>query len=271
LERWCGICAYDGTAFDGWQSQRSGNAVQDFLQKRLGEIFGQPISVVGSGRTDAGVHAIGQVFHFDAPHWCHGEGALLRAIRWRLPRSIMPWKVVAVGGEFHARFSATGKRYAYAMARGFGDPFSQRYRWSLGAEKLHLDSMAAAAEKFIGTHDFANFSNRSANENTVRTLRRSEIVVDGDAIAYVTEGDGYLYRMVRRIVGALVAVGRAKVPVELLGELLCGPAVAQSRYLQTAPPEGLFLDRVFYGDWEPAEHFAEAGGDYAVARPWCCR
>ena len=247
MQRWCGICSYDGTDLGGWQSQLDGNTVQDFLERRLSQIFQRRIVAIGSGRTDAGVHARAQVFHFDG-NWPHGEDALLRALRCGFPRTIRVAKVMPISGDFHGRFSAIGKRYVYQLQCGFTDPFSCRYRWSLGKMKLNLDTMAEAAKIFLGLHDFANFANRSDRENSIRTLCRSDMAIDGDRISYVTEGDGYLYRMVRRIVGAIVDVGRGRVSVDFLRNLLQNPSLPSAKHLQSAPAEGLFLERPFYGD-----------------------
>jgi tRNA pseudouridine38-40 synthase len=258
MQRWCGTCAYDGTSLSGWQSQPNGNAVQDFLERRLLQIFQKKVFAIGSGRTDAGVHARCQVFHFDGD-WHHGELALLRALRCGLPRTICVTKVLQISSDFHARFSAVGKRYSYSMGRGFLDPFNCRYSMSLGNGKIDFDAMAEAAKIFLGTHDFANFANRGGGENTVRTLRHSDLLISDNGIAYVTEGNGYLYRMVRRIVGAIVEVGRGKVDGDFLKNLLQNPSNSPKRHLQSAPAEGLFLERPFYEDEFDGLIFAKAG------------
>jgi tRNA pseudouridine38-40 synthase len=251
FQRWCGLCAYDGTDFAGWQSQPGGNTVQDFLGRRLSQIFQCPIVAVGSGRTDAGVHARGQVFHFDAPPWFHGAPALLRALRCGFPKTIQVSSIAPAPSGFHARFSATGKRYIYVLQRGFADPFHCRHRWSLGDGPLDVNAMELAAPLFLGTHDFTAFSTGcSVEESSVRTLIRSEFVRSADCLLYVVEGNGFLYRMVRRIVGALVAVGRGVVCGDRLKERLEHPKIDCRPHLSAAPALGLTLDRVFYGDLE---------------------
>ncbi|MDR2668038.1 MAG: tRNA pseudouridine(38-40) synthase TruA [Puniceicoccales bacterium] len=247
MQRWCGICAYDGTSFDGWQSQPSGNGIQDILGKRLSQIFQRKTVAIGSGRTDAGVHARCQVFHFDGD-WPHEENALLQALSCGCRGAIRVHGVVQVLNTFHARFSAIGKRYSYAMERGFADPFNCRYRWSLGNGNVDTDAMAATAEIFLGTNDFANFANKNGCGGTIRTLHRSDLTVDGNLITYTTEGTGYLYRMVRRIVGAIVEVGRGKADANFLKKLLKNPSEPPNSHLQSAPAEGLFLERPFYGE-----------------------
>jgi tRNA pseudouridine38-40 synthase len=247
-QRWYGLCAYDGTGLDGWQSQPGANTVQDFLEARLTQIFERKTGAIGAGRTDAGVHARGQVFHFDSFGWRHGTDALLRALRCGFPRAIRVEKISPASPNFHARFSARGKRYVYELQRGFADPFHCRYRWSLGDGPLDLVAMSAAAKVFLGVHDFSAFANRSAggDRNSVRTVCRSDWTVEGDLFRYVTEGNGYLYRMVRRMVGAIVAVGRGQTDEKSLSTLLADPTSPIRNPLQSAPPEGLCLDRVLY-------------------------
>lgn len=121
--RWCLECAYDGTLFSGWQSQPSGNGVQDFIERRLETIFRIPVRIHGSGRTDAGVHARGQVFHFDAD-WPYAPDKMRVALGVGVPRTIQIKRVKRVGSEFHARFSAIGKRYIYRIYEGDADPFT---------------------------------------------------------------------------------------------------------------------------------------------------
>ena len=122
LRRWKCVCAYDGTSFAGWQSQVGGRAIQDVIEKRIAEIFKRPIRIFGSGRTDAGVHALAQVFHFDAD-WRHGTEKLLTAFRMGLPETIQIKSAQAVAEDFHARFDASGKRYEYHLHLGDPDPF----------------------------------------------------------------------------------------------------------------------------------------------------
>jgi tRNA pseudouridine38-40 synthase len=128
--RWKCTCAYDGGGFAGWQSQVGGTAIQDVIEARLAAIFGRPVRIHGSGRTDAGVHAHGQVFHFDA-EWRHGTGKLLAAFRTGLPATIQIKSVRPVAAEFHARFQAKGKRYVYHLHLGDADPFTRPYCWAI--------------------------------------------------------------------------------------------------------------------------------------------
>jgi len=242
--RWRCVCAYDGTALAGWQSQPGGQAVQDLIEARLAAILGRPVRIHGSGRTDAGVHALGQVFHLDAA-WRHGAGKLLAALRTGLPPSIQVKSARVVRSDFHARFSAKGKRYEYRLHLGDADPFERPYCWPV-FRPLDFAAMAAAAAVLRGRHDFRAFAaeNGAARESTVRDLRRLDIRRRGRRVRIITEADGFLYKMVRSLVGVLVAVGEGRLAVAEVKALLAGgrrtPAV------QTAPPQGLFLVKVFY-------------------------
>ena len=137
--RWKCICAYDGTSFAGWQSQAGGTAVQDVIEARLTEILKVPLRIHGSGRTDAGVHAHGQVFHFNAV-WSHGGNTLKSALGAGLPQSIQIKSVRQVSAKFHARFQAVGKRYAYFINMRDADPFTRPYTWVVGRE-LDVEAM----------------------------------------------------------------------------------------------------------------------------------
>lgn len=244
-QRWKCTCAYDGTQFDGWQSQTGGQAVQDVLERRLAEIFKRDIRVHGSGRTDAGVHAREQVFHFDA-EWRHGTEKLLAALRVELPPAIQVRSVRAVSGEFHSRFSATGKRYDYFVHLGDADPFTRPYCWAV-FRPLDLAAMRAAAEVLTGRHDFRAFTavNGPEKEDTVRELRRLEVVKRGRQVRITAEANGFMYKMVRSLAGVLVAVGEGKLSVAQVREILA--ARKRTPAVQTAPAQGLFLTKVFYG------------------------
>lgn len=245
-QRWKCICAYDGTGFAGWQSQARSNAVQDIIEARLAEIFGQPVRIHGSGRTDAGVHALGQVFHFDA-EWRHGVGKLLAAFRVGLPQAIQVKSVRAVAADFHARFQATGKRYEYRLQLGDADPFNRPYCWSV-FRPLDIAAMQAAAAVLRGRHDFRAFTalngQGEAQENTVRDLRRLELVRRGRSVKITAEADGFLYKMIRSLVGLLVSVGEGKLSVADVRAILASKE--RTARVLTAPPRGLFLVKVFY-------------------------
>jgi len=242
--RWKCVCAYDGTTFAGWQSQAGGRAIQDIIEARLAEIFGAPVRIHGSGRTDAGVHALGQVFHFDAD-WRHGTDRLLAAFRVGLPETIQVKSTRAVRTDFHSRFQATGKRYVYDLRLGDADPFARPFCWRI-FRPLDLAAMRAAAGILVGRHDFRAFTalNGTEREDTVRELRRLDVVRRGARVRITAEADGFLYKMMRSLVGALVAAGEGKLTAARVRGIL--ESRQRTAAVLTAPPQGLFLAKVFY-------------------------
>lgn len=239
-------CAYDGTDFCGWQSQKSGGSVQDFIEARLGQILKKPIRIHGSGRTDSGVHATGQVFHFDAV-WDHPAYALLAALRSTNRTDVFVKSLKRVGNDFHARYSAKGKRYVYYIHTGVALPHLARYRWSLKGLKPDIYKMNAAAEALVGEHDFTAFSaSRGANarENPVKGLRKLSASRRGAEIKIVAEGSGFMYKMVRMLVGALVDAGTGRLSKSDIEKILASKK--RGNYFQAAPARGLFLEKVFY-------------------------
>lgn len=244
MTRWKCVCAYDGGAFDGWQSQASGNAIQDVIERRLREVLKRDLRIHGSGRTDSGVHALGQVFHFDTA-WAHGADKLRLALQAGLPRSIQIKRVQRASPEFHARFSAKGKIYRYEIFLGEADPFTAPYSWSLNRE-LDWAAVVAAAAVLRGRHDFKAFAAEGGveRETTVRDLRRLDVARRGRRVHLTFEADGFLYKMVRSLTGTLVNVGLGKLtPLQVAGLLKSARRTAQ---VQTAPPQGLFMVKVLY-------------------------
>lgn len=244
VQRWKCVCAYDGTNFAGWQSQHGGGAIQDVIEARLTQMFGGLVRINASGRTDAGVHAHGQVFHFDAA-WKHGPEKLRAAMCVGLPSTIQLKSVRAVKPEFHSRFTATGKIYVYHLYLGDADPFTRPFAWAIG-KPLDIEAMKAATAVLQGKHDFRAFSalNGPPKDDTVRDLRRLELVRRGPRVRITAEADGFMYKMVRSLVGAVVAVGEGKMtPAQLRGLL---QSKQRTPLVQTAPPQGLFLVKVLY-------------------------
>lgn len=243
-QRWKCICAYDGAPFEGWQSQHGGGAIQDVIEARLRAVFKTEIRIHASGRTDAGVHALGQIFHFDAT-WSHGSEKLRAAMRAGLHPAIQIKSVRAVASDFHSRFSATGKIYTYHLYLGDADPFTRPYVWAIERE-LDVKAMAAAAAALQGKHDFRAFSalNGPPKEDTVRDLRRLEFIQRGRRVRIIAEADGFMYKMVRSLVGAIILVGEGKLTVDGVRELL--RTGQRTPLVQTAPPQGLFLVKVLY-------------------------
>jgi tRNA pseudouridine38-40 synthase len=247
MMRWKCTCAYDGTGFSGWQSQPGGRGVQDVIEARLAAVLGGPVRIHASGRTDAGVHAAGQVFHFDAP-WRHGPVKLAAAMRHKLDRAIQIISVKPAAADFHARFSVKGKVYVYHIFQGDADPFTRPRCWEI-PRRLDIRAVRAAAAPLRGRHDFKAFSALNGAEDgdaadTVRDLRRLEVTARGRRIRIVAEANGFLYKMVRRLVGALVAAGEGRLSTRDIESLLASGA--RTARVETAPPQGLFLQRVLY-------------------------
>ena len=244
--RWKCICAYDGTDFDGWQRQPGGRAVQNYLEAALTQLFDRAVQIQGSGRTDAGVHARGQCFHFDAD-WAHAPEKLIRALHSILPTSIRINSVRKVSDDFHARFSVTGKRYLYRYYLGRADPVDDRFVWACRDLHLDLSAMQAAADVLIGTHDFSAYSathGKDSDPNPVKTITRLALKQQGKHLRLYAEGSGFLYRMMRSLAGALHAVGRGRLTPDDIAEIL--ESKKRTHRIVTAPAKGLFLDKVFY-------------------------
>ena len=186
------------------------------------------------------------MFHFDAV-WSHPDGALLAALRSSNRADVRIKSLKRVGKDFHARYGAKGKRYVYYMHRGVALPHLARYRWSLKGRDPDPDKMRAAAGILIGQHDFTAFSasrGADARENPVKTLSRLSVASRGAELRVVAEGSGFMYKMVRMLVGALVDVGTGRLDEGDIREILASKK--RGNYFQAAPAQGLFLQRVFY-------------------------
>jgi tRNA pseudouridine38-40 synthase len=244
--RWKCTVAYDGTEFEGWQAQPGGNTIQDFIEKRLAVMFGDRVVVHGSGRTDSGVHARGQVFHFDAD-WPHGADKLIRALRTGYPDSIQVTRAEPVGDDFHARFSVVNKRYTYHFYEGYAGPFETRWCFSTGNRRLDVDRMNAAAAHLVGLYDFSAFTANPGEErddDPVKDLRVLEVTRDGPRVMLAAEANSFLFRMVRSLAGCLFDVGIGKLEPDAVPAIR--DAGVRTHLVQTAPAQGLFLDRVWY-------------------------
>ena len=236
---------YDGTRFIGWQRQARGESIQGLIEEALARFEGAPVTVHGAGRTDAGVHALGQVASVQLT--CgHAPAELLRGINATLPHDIRIMRVAEAAADFHARFSARSKTYRYAIRNAaVVSPFERSYVWQVPAP-LDLSAMREAATALIGTHDFAAFRGTGTEtKDTVRTITRSEIEMTGDTLlSYEVSGNGFLRHMVRAIVGTLVDIGRGGRPADSMPSLIASASRAEAG--ATAPPYGLFLVAVDY-------------------------
>jgi tRNA pseudouridine38-40 synthase len=239
--------AYLGAPFAGWQVQRGQRTVQGELERALVRLFGQPIRAVGASRTDAGVHAAGQVAHADVPAHIPPAG-VHAALNTMLPPEVRVLRVWRVSPSFHARRSAVAKSYRYRLAWGAPLPPWEALRRCLVLGPLDLDQMRRAAAWLTGSHDFAAFACSghagSGPRGTVRTLHRLDLRRRGRRVDILVEGDAFLRAMVRRMVGALVEVGRSARPTAWIETLLADPAGLPPA--PTAPAHGLTLEKVSY-------------------------
>jgi len=249
------ILAYDGSGFVGWQRQRCGRSVQGELERVCAEIEGQSVPIAAAGRTDAGVHALGQVVSFQLLHHID-TGSLVRAFNAKLPPSIRVIDMQQVDDGFHARFSAHEKTYRYYISSGaVGSPFTRAHAWHVG-RALDLKSIQAAGQAFIGEHDFSAFQAAGTEvKSTVRNIYRVGVstieATPGTVLGTGTQllavevvGDGFLRHMVRIMIGTLVGVGDGRRTVESVSEII----TSRQRELAgvTAPACGLFLVSVRY-------------------------
>ena len=240
--------AYEGSDFAGWQVQPGQRTIQGEIETALAELEGAPVKVHGSGRTDAGVHALGQVCSFKLVNPLPLEN-LPRALNHRLPPAIRVLAVEEVPAEFHARYSATAKTYEYRIAREeICSPFERRTVYHL-PYPLDEEAMAAAAPRFEGERDFRSLASvdpKRAMDSAVRTVFSSQLERAPGRLVYRVRGSGFLYNMVRNIVGTLIEVGRGNFTCDDVDRIL--EARDRSAAGATAPAVGLFLVSVEYGE-----------------------
>jgi tRNA pseudouridine38-40 synthase len=240
---------YDGTMFAGWQSQTHGNTVQDVLERALSTVADSPVVTVCAGRTDAGVHALAQVVHFDT-EVCRPDSAWVRGTNANLPSTVAVCWAMPVSEEFHARFSATARSYRYLMFNHPVRPALLDGKVGWYHAPLDVEAMCLAAAPLLGKHDFSAFrASQCQAKSPVRTLRKLDIVRQGDMIVFDLEANAFLHHMVRNLVGTLVYVGNGRRPVGWMQDVL------ESRDRAKAAPTfsagGLYLVGVDYGSRWP--------------------
>jgi tRNA pseudouridine38-40 synthase len=240
------VIAYDGTPFAGWQSQSHRNTIQDHVERAFERILGKPVRVHGAGRTDAGVHALAQYAHVDLPSDRLSAARWTEALNALLPPTIRLLRCQYVSNDFHAQLSAKGKIYRYRIWLGpVLPPFEYGRAWHI-SRPIDPKILKRAAEQFVGTHDFAGFAaNRGKQEkSTLRTIHSVHVRKRGSCVTIEFDGDGFLYKMVRLIVGSLVKCALGKIRIEDVAARLDSGQIGAARF--AAPADGLFLVRVRY-------------------------
>jgi tRNA pseudouridine38-40 synthase len=234
---------YDGTGYSGWQMQTNARSIQGTLIDAARELFGTEVELQGAGRTDAGVHALAQVVHLEAPH-CLAPQHILRGLNDLLPAPINVLNVEAAPAGFHARHSAKARSYLYLISRT-RTAFGKRYVWWV-KDDLDLDRMRAAAELFRGFHDFATFADKRIDKHlsTEVHITGVDLTTWGDLIVIRITGSHFLWKMIRRLVGIMVEAGRGNLAAAAIRKMLTEASSLPAKC--TAPPSGLFLAQVLY-------------------------
>ncbi|MBQ9337164.1 MAG: tRNA pseudouridine(38-40) synthase TruA [Lentisphaeria bacterium] len=242
--------SFDGTAYHGWQRQANGISVQEVVENKLSHLFNTDrIRIQGSSRTDSGVHALGMAASFEAPESPYiPDWKIKKAMNRLLPPDIRIRSVDYAAPDFNARFSAKGKAYIYVVNTGDLNPFTSR--WShYQPEFVQLDAVRDSMKMLEGTHDFSAFTiELDPEKDHVRTLYRLDLKQFGPLVCMCFVGNGFLYKMVRSMTGALLEVGRGRMPAARVGEMLASQNRSMAK--DTAPACGLFLMKVFYEDDE---------------------
>jgi tRNA pseudouridine38-40 synthase len=252
------IVEYDGSRFSGWQRQAQARSVQQCVEEALAKVADQPIEIIVAGRTDAGVHAAGQVIHFDT-HAERSAHSWVRGAVAHLPAEIALLWAGPVAAEFHARFSATGRHYHYVILNRPIRPTYLARRVTHEYRPLDVERMQQAAQYLVGTHDFTSFrSNACEAKSPVRELRALHVARDGALVHVRAYANAFLHHMVRNLVGVLAEVGAGERPPEWARQVL--QAHDRTQAGPTAPPDGLYLTAVEY----PAAFGIPAAGQVPV-------
>lgn len=238
--------AYDGGPYSGWQYQDNALGIQQVVEEVLAYLDRQPVRVYGSSRTDAGVHAKGFSAHFTLTKPIPPKN-LVKAMNSRLPESVRVLKAAYAKDDFDARLSAKGKEYRYQLYQADILPPHLAPYWTFCHRPLDLEAMRKGAAYFVGKHDFVSFAANPDRvlETTVRTIFSFEVRKVGHRYTFIVQGDGFLYKQVRSMVGFLIAVGKGHEKPEAVKELLDAHTPRTAR-VETAPGRGLFLWKVFY-------------------------
>ena len=239
------VIEYDGSRYKGWQ-RLSGNenTIQGKLEDVISQMLDTPTEIIGSGRTDAGVHARMQVANFQTTSSMHIK-EMLNYINHYLPQDIVVKKIEEVDDRFHSRYNVKGKTYVYQIWNGkIPSAFQRKYSYHI-PENLNISEMAKAAEKLVGNHDFLAFSSvKKSTKSTVRRINSINIERVDDMVLLSVKGDGFLYNMVRIMVGTLIEIGIGRKTPNYIDEIFRSGKRMEAG--QTVPAQGLFLDEVYY-------------------------
>lgn len=256
--------SYDGSAFSGWQTQPGGATAQDTLERALSAIAGEPVSTVCAGRTDAGVHALRQVVHFDADA-PRPRSAWIRGVNAHLPASIAVRSATVVPDSFHARYGALRRRYRYLLYRSeVRHPLlAQRAGWTFRA--VDVERMRAAAQFLLGEHDFSAFrSSECQAASPVRRVEELSLREQGPFVVFTFVANAFLHHMIRNVVGSLLAVGEGRREPGWMGELLA--ARDRRAAAATFAPDGLYLDGAQYEERYAVPSWSEGGDAFEALR-----
>ena len=240
--RYKAIVSYDGTAYQGWQKQPDKNSVQAKIETALSRLCQHGVKITGAGRTDKGVHAFGQVFHFD----CDKEFKdITKSINSQLPEDIRIVSCKPVSDEFHSRYDAKWKHYSYIINTGKFNPSQRNYAYQLGIE-LDEEKMQEAAKALVGTHDFSSFNatRKDEIEDQVRTIYKIEVKRRGSLVTVDYYGDGFLRYMIRMMTGALIEAGKGKITAEDIQNIMEKMDKTACNY--NVPACGLYLIEISY-------------------------
>jgi tRNA pseudouridine38-40 synthase len=265
MPTWKLTLEYDGSRYHGWQEQKNARAIYGEIRQAAENYFQAPTELGGAGRTDAGVHALAQIAHLRV-----GKPAspkeVLYALNDRLPSDINVLKVELAQDNFNARHNAIGRYYLYQISKR-RSAFGKKYVWWV-KDELNFKQMQEAAQSLVGRHDFVAFCERREDEkSTIVVVKSVELKTEGDLLLFRIGASHFLWKMVRRLVGSLVSVGRGALRVEDFQKLLNSRSTDMKRVFDvaanTAPPSGLFLEKVIY---QPTETINELGSVVMVKR-----
>ncbi|MEK6797076.1 MAG: tRNA pseudouridine(38-40) synthase TruA [Spirochaetota bacterium] len=239
---------YDGTDYAGWQVQDNARTIQGEIEAVLARMYKRDVRLTGSGRTDSGVHALGQVAHYAVDDLSVPVERLPLALNYHLESDIRVIDAAIAPDGFHARYSAVSRSYVYMIHNSpISSAFYRRYSWLVPAPRFDIRRLNAYADRFLGTHNFTSFCSLSdKSRSKIRKIKRASFTRRGDMLYFFIEADAFLHNMVRIVLGTILSLYRDTLPPETVDEIML--AEDRKRADITVPPQGLFLKRVTYGE-----------------------